>query len=267
MRMVCKLGFPTDGKVELFEKSNNKEYDKELAKVGVLIEYPSLFGKMTAQENLHMNGIVRGDKQLASETELLKIVGLEGVGKKKVKDFSLGMRQRLGIAIAIQSHPELLVLDEPINGLDPIGVIEIRKLIKELNEKYGMTIIVSSHNLPELFQTVTDYIILDKGVVKEVISQEELEKKCRSCIEIECDNTKKLVDFVNSKLQSQENSGDHSIEIISDNKVRFYNFKGEEKESVMALIHQSDCKIFNFTTKDESLENYFLKVIGGEENE
>lgn len=270
MRLMCKLSFPTGGSIELFGKTNEKEYTNELAKVGVLIEYPSLYGKMTAKENLRMNQIIRGVKTTESEEELLSLVGLGDVGKKKVKDFSLGMRQRLGIAIAVQSNPELLILDEPVNGLDPIGVIEIRKLIKELNEKRGMTILISSHNLPELYQTATDYIILDKGVVKKVISQDELEQECRNYIEIECDDAKKLATFVKQKLQSKESkekdANERNVEIITDKKVRLYNFNGEEKEEIMALIYKSDCKIYNFSTNEESLENYFVKVIGEVEN-
>lgn len=270
MRLVCKLSFPTGGIIELFGKSKEKEYTKELGKVGVLIEYPSLLGKMTAKENLRINKIIRGVKTTETEEELLKLVGLGSVGQKKVKDFSLGMRQRLGIAIAVQSNPELLILDEPVNGLDPIGVIEIRELIKELNEKRGMTIVISSHNLPELYQTATDYIILDKGVVKKVISQEELEKECRNYIEVECDDAKKLATFINQELQSKKGKGkdgDESIVgIITDKKVRLYNFNGEEKEEIMALIYKSNSEIYDFSTKEESLENYFVKVIGEIEN-
>lgn len=270
MRLVCKLSFPTGGSIELFGKSKEKEYTAELSKVGVLIEYPSLFGKMTAKENLRINQIIRGAKTTKSEEELLKLVGLGDVGKKKVKDFSLGMRQRLGIAIAVQSNPELLILDEPVNGLDPIGVIEIRELIKELNEKYGMTIIISSHNLPELFQTATDYIILDKGVVKKVISQNELEQECRNYIEVDCDDAKKLATYVKQELQSKKGKekdvDESNVEVITDKKVRLYNFNGEEEDEIMALIYKSDCKIHNFSTNEESLENYFVKVIGEVEN-
>lgn len=265
MRMMCKLSFPTAGSVELFGKSTNREYMKELSKVGVLIEYPSLYGKMTAKENLRLNKIIRG-KKCESEEQLLDLVGLNDVEKKKVKDFSLGMRQRLGIAIALQSNPELLILDEPVNGLDPIGVIEIRNLIKNINEKKGMTILISSHNLPELYQTVTDFIIVDSGVIKKVISQKELEEKCNdNYIEVDCDDAKKVKEFLD-KQPKVKKSNEDSIQVISDEKVRVYGCAGEKKTELILLLHSAGYKIHNFVTCEETLESYFLNVIGEGKN-
>lgn len=143
--------------------------------IGMLIEAPGVVGSMTARENLHFYGLLAGGADAERETELLELVGLEDDKKKKVKDYSLGMKQRLGIAIALLNRPGFVMLDEPINGLDPIGVVEIRKLITRLNEEFGMTVLISSHNLAELYQTATDYIIIDKGVVKKEISHEVLE--------------------------------------------------------------------------------------------
>ena len=133
---------------------------------------------MTGKENLKFYRMLCKEKSFfASDEELLKLVGLKNVEKKKVKDYSLGMRQRLGIAVALLGNPEFIMLDEPVNGLDPIGVIEIRNLIKKLNQKNKITILISSHNLPELYQTVTDFIIIDEGMVKQEITQEQLEKE------------------------------------------------------------------------------------------
>lgn len=173
MRMIAGLSIPSEGEVSVATD-----------RIGTLIEAPSLNGSMTAVENLKFYRILCGENtQQLSDGELLSMVGLDGVGKKKVKDFSLGMRQRLGIAVALLGVPELVLLDEPVNGLDPVGVVEIRSLIKKLNEKYGMTILISSHNLPELYQTATDYIIIDKGCVKKEITQEELEKEEKGSLE------------------------------------------------------------------------------------
>lgn len=258
MRLICGLSFPTSGSIELFGKTEGKEYIKELSKVGVLIEYPSLYGKMSAKENLQLNRIIRGESTKQSDDEILKMVGLGDVGKKPVKDFSLGMRQRLGIAIAVLSDPELLILDEPVNGLDPVGVTEIRELIKQLNTQCGITIIISSHNLPELFQTATDYIIIDKGNVKKCLSQEELEKQCQQFIEIECDDVDKLVHIAKEQLNIKK------CEVVSKNMVRLYNCK--DKAQVISVMHDSGIIISNLSTKEETLESYFLSVIGGNEN-
>ena len=173
MRMIAGLSIPSDGEITV---ATNR--------IGTLIEAPSLNGSMTAVENLKFYRMLCGENgQNIEDGELLSMVGLENVGKKKVKDFSLGMRQRLGIAIALLGNPEFVMLDEPVNGLDPVGVVEIRKLIKKLNEERGMTILISSHNLPELYQTATDFIIIDKGSVKKEITQEELEKVQKESLE------------------------------------------------------------------------------------
>lgn len=173
MRMIAGLSLPGSGSISVAAD-----------RIGTLIEAPSLNGSMTAVENLKFYRMLCGEaSQKSSDEELLALVGLEGVGKKKVKDFSLGMRQRLGIAVALLGNPPFVMLDEPVNGLDPVGVVEIRKLIKKLNEEQGMTILISSHNLPELYQTATDFIIIDKGCVKKEISQEELEKEEKESLE------------------------------------------------------------------------------------
>lgn len=173
MRMIAGLSIPSSGEITVATD-----------RIGTLIEAPSLNGTMTAVENLKFYRMLCGEAGgQKSDEELLSMVGLEGVGKKKVKDFSLGMRQRLGIAVALLGNPEFVMLDEPVNGLDPVGVVEIRNLIKKLNEEQGMTILISSHNLPELYQTATDFIIIDKGRVKKEITQEELEKEEKESLE------------------------------------------------------------------------------------
>lgn len=151
--------------------------------VGMLIEAPGVIGSMTARENLHFYGLMAGCADKEREGELLDLVGLEDDPKKKVKDYSLGMKQRLGIAIALFANPSFVMLDEPINGLDPIGVVEIRKLITKLCDEFGITVLISSHNLEELFKTATDYIIIDKGIVKKEISQRQLEEEAKESLE------------------------------------------------------------------------------------
>lgn len=172
MRMMAGLSIPSSGEISVATDH-----------IGTLIEAPSLNGTMTAVENLRFYRMLCGETAEKSDEELLVLVGLDGVGKKKVKDFSLGMRQRLGIAVALLGNPEFVMLDEPVNGLDPVGVVEIRNLIKKLNEEQGMTLLISSHNLPELYQTATDFIIIDKGRVKKEITQEALEQEEKESLE------------------------------------------------------------------------------------
>ncbi|MGN0165910.1 MAG: ABC transporter ATP-binding protein [Lachnospiraceae bacterium] len=165
MRMIAGLSVPTSGTIRVQCRS-----------MGMLIEAPGVNGSMTGSENLKFYRKLAGNKDFfSSDEELLKLVGLDNLGRKKVKDYSLGMKQRLGIAIALLGKPDFLMLDEPVNGLDPIGVVEIRNLIKKLNTEYGITVLISSHNLPELYQTVTDFIIIDKGTIKKQITHAELE--------------------------------------------------------------------------------------------
>lgn len=170
MRMIADLSVPTEGEVNVLADN-----------IGTLIESPALNVGMTAKENIRFFSMLSkrssNKKSGYSEEELLKLVGLEHTDNKKVKDFSLGMKQRLGIAIALLNNPDFVMLDEPINGLDPIGVVEIRNLIKVLNDKKGITFLISSHNLPELHNTATDYIIIDNGIIKKEITQEQLDKE------------------------------------------------------------------------------------------
>lgn len=184
MRMIAGLGIPTAGTITLLSN-----------KIGTLIEAPSLNGSMTAKENLNFYRMLCEEKNASfSNEELLELVGLADTKRKKVKDFSLGMRQRLGIAAALLGRPDFIMLDEPVNGLDPVGVIEIRNLIKMLNKKYNMTILISSHNLQELYETATDYIIMDKGIVKKELTQEQLDKE----------NHKSLEEYFLSVIEQEE---------------------------------------------------------------
>ena len=184
MRIICGFSYPTEGRISLFGKQKENELTRERRRIGCMIEQPGLIPNMTAKENLSYHRILRGIPNAEMEDELLAMVGLGETGSKKSKDFSLGMKQRLGIAIALLGNPELLILDEPINGLDPIGVVEIRELIRKLCFDRHITILISSHNLPELYHTATDYIIIHKGEVKQQITLDELEEKCKHYIKI-----------------------------------------------------------------------------------
>lgn len=259
MRLIAGLSFPTSGNLELFGHSGEKELQAELKRIGCLIEYPSLNGNMTAKENLKLHRIIRGIPSETLEDELLELVGLKNTGKKRTKDFSLGMKQRLGIAIALLGSPELLILDEPVNGLDPLGVVEIRSLIKKMCEERHMTILISSHNLPELYQTATDYIIIDRGKVKKTLTLEELDECCQHHIRISCSKPEKLTQVLEATLQTT------NFKVMQDKSVKLYDYL-DDMEFVIKTLFENDIFPTNFSAQGETLENYFISIIGGSQN-
>lgn len=260
MRLVSGLTFPTDGKVELFGQSDGKIMQSERKRIGCMIEYPSIIPYLSAEENLTYYRITKGVPSKTIVSELLELVGLNETGKKKAKNFSLGMKQRLGIAIALLGDPELLILDEPINGLDPIGVVEIRNLLNRLCEERQMTILISSHNLPELNQVATDYIIIHKGRIKKLITLEELDESCKHHILIECNQPEKLVSVLEMKL------GTTNYKVMPDKLVKLYDYL-DNKELVAQAIFDDGIVVTNFSIEGDTLEDYFISLIGGDSND
>ena len=193
IRLICGLQEPTSGGYSLYGVSNSqKEILKSRRRMGAVVETPSIYMDLTAVDNLKEQYRVLGIPSYDSIPELLKLVGLENTGKKKAKNFSLGMRQRLGIAIALAGDPDFLVLDEPINGLDPQGIIEMRELILKLNREHQITVLISSHILDELSRLATHYGFIDSGRMVKEISAKELESACRKCIRLEVSNVQTL---------------------------------------------------------------------------
>ncbi|HEX3076289.1 MAG TPA: ATP-binding cassette domain-containing protein [Lachnospiraceae bacterium] len=260
MRLITGLSFPTSGSIELFGHSNEKEIELERKRIGCMIEYPGLNLNMNAKDNLRLHRIMRGIPNEEIEDELLELVGLKDTGRKKAKNFSLGMKQRLGIAITLLGSPELLILDEPINGLDPLGVVEIRKLLKQLCEDRHITILISSHNLPELYQVATDYIIIHKGEVKKAINLSQLEECCKRHILIECDQPEKLLGVIEMDLNTT------NYKVMPNKWIKLYDFL-EEKEKVARAIFNKGILTTNFSVEGDTLENYFITVIGGDQND
>lgn len=260
MRMIAGLSFPSSGTIELFGHSKRSEFENQLKRIGCLIEYPSLNGNMTAKENMKLHRIIRGIPNEEIEDELLETVGLKDTGKKKAKDFSLGMRQRLGIAIALIGNPEILILDEPINGLDPVGVVEIRNLIKKLSEEKNITILISSHNLPELYQVCTDYIIIHKGEVKKTLKLTELEECCQHHIKIECFKPEILTEVIETKLKTT------NYKVLHDKSIKLYDYL-DDRELVSKTLYENGIIPTHFAVEGDTLENYFISVIGGADND
>lgn len=187
------------------------------------------------------------------------MVGLKDTGKKAVRNFSLGMRQRLGIAIALLNTPEFLILDEPINGLDPAGIVEIRNLLKSLNKEYGMTILVSSHILEELYQTASEFILIDKGKIIEEISDRELNDRCKRHIAIKATDPQKALIVLEETLHTD------SFKLMPDGMIRLYDYL-DDMEKVAAALSDAHILVTGLSVAGDTLEDYFLSKIGGTEN-
>ena len=250
MRVILSLTYPKSGEVKLF---GDKTIQEVGLKVGSLIEAPGLYKSLTAEQNLQRFSTLYGADE-SKIPEILKMVGLGDTGKKKAKDFSLGMRQRLGIAIALLGDPELLLLDEPINGLDPEGIKDIRDLILKLNKEKGITFLISSHLLDELGKIVTKYGIINNGEMIEEIDAEELRENCKQKLTIEVDDTDKAMKIA-SKIVKEENLSANKHIITVDGEV------SKAAELNTALV-KGGIAVKSIYPNSDSLEEYFMKRIG-----
>ena len=257
MRLISGLSVPSSGGIELFGSGTEHPRTEDLARIGTLIESPSLHGGMTARQNMHLHRLLRGVPDPAVEEHLLELVGLAGTGRKKVRDFSLGMRQRLGIALALVADPELLILDEPVNGLDPQGVVEVRRLVRSLAEERGMTVLISSHNLPELFQTATDYLIVESGELRMTLTLEELEAQTQQYLEVAASDTAALLTALEETWPEAE------PRVMPGGRVRLPHH-AEKAEEVLRALVAADVWPTRLAREGESLESFFLSVVGGE---
>ncbi len=257
IRLICGLQKPTSGTYTIFNIPNtDKKIIKARKRMGAIVETPSIWLDATAEDNLKEQYKVVGLPNYDNLNEILKLVNLAETGNKKAKNFSLGMKQRLGIAIALVGNPDILILDEPINGLDPEGIIQIRELILKLNKEKGITFLISSHYLDELSKIATHYGFVNKGKIIQEISKQDLEQKCKRKIEIKVSNEKECVKYLEEKgIQ---------YEVISDKIINIYD-KMNISELAIALSNRN-CVIDEFQEKEESLENYYINLIGGGEN-
>lgn len=251
MRVILSLTTKDEGEVEFFD---HKIIEEVGLKIGSLIELPGLYKNATAQENLKRFSILYGadDKKIDN---ILELVGLGDVGDRSVKNFSLGMRQRLGIAIALLGDPEFLVLDEPINGLDPEGIKEIRDVILRLNKEKGITFLISSHLLDELSKVVTRYGIIDNGVLIEEIEADALREKCKNKFIFEVDNAEKASKIISKMVDSKEIvTKKNSVEVHANLK---------DSASINKALVEAGIGVSSLYSSSDSLEEYFMKRIGG----
>jgi ABC-2 type transport system ATP-binding protein len=256
IRVITGLAYPTAGTFELFGKSNERDIIEARKRIGTIIEGPALYPQMTAKENLEAHRLLKGIPGKECIGKTLKLVGLQDTGKKKAKNFSLGMKQRLGLAIALLGDPEFLILDEPINGLDPMGVVEIRELLKKLNREYGITILISSHILSELHLLATHYGIIHKGELLEQLSAKELHEKCQQYLHIKVDDPSKAATLIESRLSTQD------FEVMPDGTIKLFA-SVDLPGKVSKMLTDESLIIEEFMPMGEDLETYFTNRIGG----
>ena len=254
IRLICGLQEPSSGSFTLYGTENrDKAIVRARRRMGAVVETPSLYPDMTAEDNLKMQYRVLGLPSFEGIDQLLQLVGLENTGKKKARNFSLGMKQRLGIAVALAGDPDFLVLDEPVNGLDPQGIIEIRELILKLNRERQISVLISSHILDELSRLATHYGFIDSGRMVKEISAEELDTVCRKCVRLVVSDVKSLARVLDSM----------GIEYNILSPTQADVFARVNLSGLVNALAKEDCELIAAQERDESLESYYVNLVGG----
>ena len=254
IRLICGLQEPTSGSYSLYGVSNSqKGILKSRRRMGAVVETPSIYLDMTAEDNLKEQYRIIGLPSFKDIPKLLHIVGLEKAGNKKARHFSLGMKQRLGIAIALSGNPDFLILDEPVNGLDPQGIIEVRELILKLNRERGITFLISSHILDELSRIATHYGFIDRGRMVKEMTSAELDAACRKCISIQVSDIRVLTRVLDEVGIEYSVISDTTADIFSEINI---------SQLAISLAAQK-CNIITLNEREESLESYYINLMGG----
>ncbi|MCI8807903.1 MAG: ABC transporter ATP-binding protein [Oscillospiraceae bacterium] len=254
IRLICGLQSPTAGTYALYGvDSRDKGLPRVRRRMGAVVETPSIYLDLTARDNLREQLRVLGVPSDDGIPQLLKLVGLEDTGNKKARNFSLGMKQRLGIAVALAGDPDFLVLDEPVNGLDPQGIIDIRELILKLNRERNITVLISSHILDELSKLATHYGFIDGGRMVKELSARELEAACRKCLRVEVTDTRPLARVLDGM--------EVEYKILSDGQADVYAQVNISQLS--RALDAEGCELLSAQERDESLESYFVNLVGG----
>ena len=257
IRLITGLQKPTSGEYSIYGVRNvERDAIKTRKRIGAVVETPSIYMDMTAEENLKAQFLTLGMPSYEGIRELLALVGLKDTGTKKVKNFSLGMRQRMGIAVALVGNPDFLILDEPVNGLDPQGIIEIRELILKLNREMGITVLISSHILDELSRIATHYGFIDSGRMVKEISAEELEASCRRKTVVTVSDTAAFARSMDTLHIDYQITGDNSAEIYQEITVA----------TLVDAAKMENCEILTMHRQEESLESFFMNLVGGGHN-
>ena len=259
MKTVTGLTNPTSGEFEIFGTSG-KDIGKEKRRLGCLIENPAFFSNLTGEQNLIYYCKLKGITDKKKIDEALELVDLLGAKKKKFKAYSLGMKQRLGIALAILDNPDLIILDEPINGLDPIGISKLRDTFKRINKEKNLTIMISSHILSELYAVANRFLFIDQGRVIKEVTKEELDDECSRCIVIEVGDVKKALSVL------ERNLGIRKYKVVDDKKIRVYD-EIDNRASVNRELVINGVAVSGLHESGVSLEEYFKGLIKEENND
>lgn len=259
LRIISGLALQNSGELELFSKVSEKDLGKARSRTGCIIEIPSFFPYLSAKKNLEYYRIQRGIAGKECIDEALELVKLSDIGSKKFKNFSLGMKQRLGLALAIMGSPDLLILDEPINGLDPMGIVEFRDILKRLSSEKNTTILISSHILSELSQIATNYGFIDNGKLIKQISAKEIAEKCKHCISIKVNDTGKAAVILEKELHCTD------YEVLNSNEIRVFKYIDTPEVITQAFVNNG-VMVSSLNQIGANLENYFIDLIGGNHN-
>jgi len=256
MKMLVGMTTPSSGEIALFGKSFNEHSKPLLRRVGSLIEYPTFYEHLTAMENLQLHCEYLGYYDEQGIKHALDLVQLKGIENKKVKEFSLGMKQRLGLARAMVAKPELIILDEPTNGLDPIGIKDIRDLILVLNKEYGITFLLSSHILGEMEQVVDRIGVIEQGRLIKQVALEEIRKQHTDYIELLTTDAKRTVYLLEDQL------GISNMKLVQGDRIRIYDLTYTQQQISRMLI-EHNIGLEEIQKRNSSLEDYFYKLIHG----
>ncbi|MDQ0149964.1 ABC transporter ATP-binding protein [Eubacterium multiforme] len=254
LRLITSLILPSSGEIYLFGENIKSCGVLIKSRIGAVIENPAFHPNLSAYDNLEFYRIQKGivDKNIIDKS--LEMVNLKDTGKKKYKNFSLGMKQRLGLALAIMNNPDFLILDEPLNGLDPMGIAEFREIIKNLNEEYNMTIILSSHILSELSQVATKFGFINRGHLIKEITQKELLEECNKSLEIKVDNAEKAIFILENKLNT------NNFTLLENNEIRLYDYLDNPSE-VTFQLNSNGIRVNSIKEIGLNLEDYFIELI------
>ncbi|MFT4146555.1 MAG: ATP-binding cassette domain-containing protein [Mobilitalea sp.] len=251
IRLASGLAKPSSGSIRLFESD---DLDKQRRRTGTMIENPAVFPNLTAKQNLEYYCLLLGLDSKNTLNDMLGLVGLGDTGRKKAKNFSLGMKQRLAIAIALLGNPEFLMLDEPINGLDPTGIKEIRDLVLTLNRERDITILISSHILGELSKMATRYGVINNGIMVDEFTNKDLEKRCVAELEIKVDNTEKTGEILRNTLNITD------YRIIAENTMRIA-CETDKAGIINMELAKNGVTVMSSMTVGQDLEDYFMQLM------
>ena len=255
MKIVCGLIHSTHGEIKLFEST---DLNKQRKRIGCVIEQPVIYPLMTAREILTYYNKLLGISDYSNIDDLLDLVGLENAGNKKTKNFSLGMKQRLSIAISLIGNPDFLILDEPINGLDPSGILEIRELLLKLNYERDITILISSHILGELTKVTTKYGIIKDGNLIDEFESKDLEIRCKRYISLKVDDIDKATYIIKNNIKSTD------YKVFNENRIHIYDYLDKPEEVNKELV-KNGVLVSHIALEGDDIEDYFIRKMGGEQ--